>query len=744
MGRAGLVGLGLLCAGLAQAQTDGAATEPAPQRIEIVGARNSATTDAREREAASAAKIVVGREEIDRFGDRSLGEVLRRLPGVTVPGAPGSGGAPRLRGLGAGFTQILLDGQRLPPGFAIDSLSPEQVERIEILRAPTAETGAQAIAGTINIVSRELVRRPLNDVKLGVTLEGGEASPNLNWMRNLGWGDWNGQVTAALSFNQRHTRSLNELEITGAGAQVRSEVAETSDRRQVLHLMSRLQWKDPDDPQRNLVLTPTWFGVSSRSQDRVSVQNWSGCTGSCYDLANTEGEGGFQSGRLGWQFRQRLGDWRQEWGGHVSQWNWHQARQRLDTAAGTLLRTVDDRVDMSQSGLALSTKWSRPWSTADGGEGGWWAGEHSLVWGAEWEGNDRQEARRLAQDGVAQLTEFGDSLGAQSQRAAWFIQDEWNPSKQWAFNTGLRWEGLRTVGEDIGGVQPRNLSSVWTPLLHAVYKPNPDKRDQIRTSLTRSYRSPNLSSLIARPTLSTNYPASGANIASEPDRAGNPDLKAEIASGIDIAFERYLPQGGVLSANVFARRIDNTLRRVTPTTPETVSWSSSPRYVSRMQNVGLSHTVGLELEAKFRLDQWLAEAPKMDLRANVGLFRSWLAALPGPDNRIEAQPDATVNLGADYRVPGWPLQVGAGLNWVPGYDTRVALDQWSRLGTKRVWDAYLRWDLHATRSLRLSASNLAPLDAFSSSTFQSATGRSTERTVAVGQVQWQLRLDVKL
>ena len=102
-----------------------------------------------------------------------MGELLKRLPGVTMQGAPGRGGAIRMRGLGSGYTQILLDGERVPPGFSLDSLDPEQIERIEILRAPTAETGARAIAGTINIITREGLRRRINDLKLGVALENG-------------------------------------------------------------------------------------------------------------------------------------------------------------------------------------------------------------------------------------------------------------------------------------------------------------------------------------------------------------------------------------------------------------------------------------------------------------------------------------------------------------------------------------------------------------------------------------------
>ena len=108
------------------------------QLVEITGARDG-DTEARRR--STAAKIIIGREEIDKFGDATVGEVLRRLPGVTTPGAPGRGGPPRLRGLGSGFTQLLIDGQRMPPGFSLESLTPEQVERIEILRAPPLKPG---------------------------------------------------------------------------------------------------------------------------------------------------------------------------------------------------------------------------------------------------------------------------------------------------------------------------------------------------------------------------------------------------------------------------------------------------------------------------------------------------------------------------------------------------------------------------------------------------------------------------
>ena len=150
----------------------------ATQRVEITGGREN---DADQRRQSTAAKIVIGREEIERFGDSTVGEVLKRLPGVTTQGPPGRSGPPRMRGLGAGYTQILIDGQRAPQGFSVESLTPEQLERIEIFRAPTAETGARAIGGTINIVTREGFKVRLNDVRIGAGYENGKVSPGLSW-----------------------------------------------------------------------------------------------------------------------------------------------------------------------------------------------------------------------------------------------------------------------------------------------------------------------------------------------------------------------------------------------------------------------------------------------------------------------------------------------------------------------------------------------------------------------------------
>jgi outer membrane receptor for ferrienterochelin and colicins len=279
-----------------------------------------------------------------------------------------------------------------------------------------------------------------------------------------------------------------------------------------------------------------------------------------------------------------------------------------------------------------------------------------------------------------------------------------------------------------------------------VWKPDPKSRDQLRISLTRSYKAPTLQNLVARPVLSSRYPASGANAttnrATSPDRAGNPELRPELASGIDIAIERYLPQGGVLSANVFHRRLKDYIRNTTAL--EDVSWSPLPRWVSRPQNLGRAITQGIELEAKFRLDQMIDGAPPVELRNNLSLFRSRVQAVPGPDNRLDEQPKATANIGADYRFRGTPLTLGGSLNLTPGYRTQVSDIQAREAGRKRQFDAFALWVFNPDVQLRLLASNLAPADYRSSATIDGNGLRTRADSLNPTDTNWQLRLELKL
>ena len=336
-----------------------------------------------------------------------------------------------------------------------------------------------------------------------------------------------------------------------------------------------------------------------------------------------------------------------------------------------------------------------------------------------------------------------DDFTARVRRVALYAQDEWAVNPNWSVHAGLRTESIRTGGENPDGTRPSNRSQVTTPLVHFLYKPDPKQRDQIRISLTRSYKSPTLNNLIARPSYSSRFSdLTKTNDPTSPDRTGNPDLRPELASGIDVAFERYLPEGGVLSANVFARRLSDYIRNVTSL--QTVGYSPAQRWVSRPENVGRAFTAGIELEAKFRLDQAITGAPPVEVRSNVSVFKSRVDEVPGPDNRLDSQPRGTANLGLDYRFRGTPLTIGGNLNLTPGYRTRMSELQATTMPVKHQFDMFALWVFNPAAQMRLNLTNLNASDYTTSNIYDLDTVRQRQVTTNQTYLNWRLSLELKL
>jgi len=723
----------------------------AGERVEV---RGRGWSDDEQRRFSTSARIVIGREQIEQFGDSSVTEVLRRLPGITLGGPPGRGGPPRMRGLGAGYTQLLIDGQRTPPGFSLDSLTPEQIERIEILRAPTAETGARAIGGTINIITREGFVRRLNDLRAGVGVESGRLSPGFSWTYNNSHERWIYNLSMSAFRSDREDRESAEFrDFRDADDALLS--AQRIDNRSTtlrhgLNLTGRLEQRAAMG--ETILLMPSVFHAQTDTRRDLRFSQLAGSplaqSQPGFDQGTGANESAFTIGRLNSVIRRNLGQgMRLEFQGGGSSWrSTSEGRREEFDRGGMLLRTAQDDSRIEERSLNLVGKFSRVLDN-----------EHSLVSGAEWSPAWREESRVQSLNGQRVLGEFGDTLKASSQRLAAYVQDEWNISPRWSASAGLRWEGITTRGEALDGETPHNRSSVWTPLFHTVWKPDENARDQIRLSLTRSYKAPTLAALIARPTVDPRFPLDATNKPLSPDRAGNAALRPELATGIDLAFEKYLKEGGSLSLNLFHRQISDYMRSVTRLEP--VPWSTVERWVSRMQNVGDAFTQGVELEARFRLDQWIAQAPRSELRSNLSLFRSEVQSVPGPYNRLDEQARLIGNFGVDHRFRSAPLRVGGNLNLVPGYRTRTAYEVSPEgrvgetvvdTGLKRVWDAYALWILSPTVQLRLSGNNLHPIDFLTGRIQRGSTDprfgdlRQEVLTTNTSFINWRLQLEMKL
>ncbi len=716
-----LATLGVATGAAAQQEPGKSADKVVPQ-VTISGGRQD---DMTERRNSTAGKQVYGREELDRNGDSNIGDVLKRLPGVTIGGRAGRGGEVRMRGLGSGYTQVLVNGERPPAGFSMESLSPDQVERIEVMRGPVAEHSTRAIAGTINIVLRDGYQMHDIQVKAGDRIEQGRHSPELSVTAPGKSGALNYTLSASFNYNRQHDNTLTHNTETDAAGDLLTEQFLESESRgnsKGLHLTPRLSYRFENGDTLNF--QTFLLHQRTRNTSQTNLAQPVGSVAPEYNFAqqSSEGDVTFLRGFGNWLHRlQGARKLDVKFGFGLGKRNSDSLRYQYDSQ-GALLDRFTDTDDTRDKSLNTGGKYSSPLGAG-----------HMLAAGWELEASHREEVRvSLNKDGAAQFADSGDNLTADTRRAALYAQDEWDITPQWSAYAGARWEGIRTTSDRSAGTVS-NTSKVFSPLLHAVWKIPGHEKDQVRASLTKSYKSPNVQDLIAAPFLSR------LNSATNPDRTGNPNLKPELATGLDLAYEHYLGRNGIISASGFVREIDNLIRRelTQQQTDLGLRWVSSPA------NVGHARTSGIELEAKFSLAELMDNAPQVDFRSNYSRFWSRVDGIPGPDNRLDQQARQTANLGMDYRLKDIPLTLGTSYNWTPAIRTRTSDKQVVETSRKRVLDMYALWRFDGRTQIRISANNLLAEDATGNNLVYANGLAAQAASLNPTYTQWSVRLETK-
>lgn len=295
-------------------------------------------------------------------------------------------------------------------------------------------------------------------------------------------------------------------------------------------------------------------------------------------------------------------------------------------------------------------------------------------------------------------------------------QDEWKLGAALSAYAGIRWEGLRTRASGNVFDTTTIRSSVWSPLAQLLWKLPVAKAEagqasQLRVALSRTYKAPFLGNLLPRrQTYENNSPT-------EADFQGNPNLRPELAWGLDAAWEHYWTKEAMVSLGTSLRRIGNyTSNRV---------YFDGDRWVMTPVNEARAETRSVELETRFPLNTLIEGAPALDLRASLSRNWSRVDAIPGPDNRMEQQVPLSALLALDYRRGAWSM--GGSFAFKDAVRARVAADRWAYAWARRDLDAYVVWKAGPKLQWRVALANILGEDEGSAIAYLDGAGNLQKR-----------------
>ena len=135
--------------------------------VAAVKETNASAIAVNEQRFAENIKNVVAADEFGTVTEGNVGEFLKFLPGITLDYTAADARSVSVRGLPSSSSAVTVDGNSIANTgagvanrtFEFDQLSINNVSRIEVTKGPTPESRADAIGGTINLVSKSAFER---------------------------------------------------------------------------------------------------------------------------------------------------------------------------------------------------------------------------------------------------------------------------------------------------------------------------------------------------------------------------------------------------------------------------------------------------------------------------------------------------------------------------------------------------------------------------------------------------------
>ncbi len=679
----------------------------------------------RDRSVETAPVLSYDLEYFQRFEPLTVGDMLKRVPSVAFVSDVLEYDGAQLRGLESAYTQVLINGKRVPGAgddrsFFVDRIPAELVERIEILRSTSANRSGDAIAGALNIVLREAYAFDGAYLRVGALYfddgefketYGGVAGGDFAGGRLLAGfnvqGRYNPKIKQSLRFeepggdfvnredqtdtrdgtdysaNLSFTRPLGAGELQLTGFVVNTDRTETE---------NSLEYNDRNSSARDNLL--------SINDQVVDIDQTSYSVGAEYDFAAFGGDNELSLGFA--DFDDERFDTEEETG-----FDDEETPPSFDELEGE--RTLTDTDDAE-----FTARYSHERAITEAAR---------LSFGLDYTDKERETSLSISE---VDTDEEGAPLPPYLDFDRFDSTIEERRLDPWLMLAGdrgsLRWEaGVRYESTDVDvrfdGDTVDNDYGIVLPSVHLRWNLSP--ADRLRFSVARSVRRPDFNLLL---------PIELEGEFGDNDFVGNPLLDLESAWGIDLGFERRIGRSGVFGVNLFYRDVSDLIEVVntgdpsstalddfedeieefldenpgaTPATPGYPVFDPSS-FLFTAANVGDGHVYGIEFDLSTPLTA--LGLPDTGVFANYSLLDSEVEDALG-ERRFNNQPRYVYNIGFIHDLPDAGIAFGASYRKQGDASFRVIAEEVeTRYGADL--EAFIEKRFGERVSVRLTASNL--------------------------------------
>nr|WP_183955714.1 TonB-dependent receptor [Sphingobium fontiphilum] len=619
-----------------------------------------------------------GSDYFQRFEPLTAGDALKRVPSVTFLSDVIESDAPQLRGLPPGYTQILINGERVPGSsadrsFFMDRIPAELIDSVEIVRSSSARRTGDAIAGTLNINLRD-----------GYELDGGygrvggllfnddELEPSLGFV----WGGAVGPGRLLLGGNlqgRHNPKRKKSLRYKDSPENVADYATEEFDNRE-----DQTDTRDGKDYSFNgsyeIDAGDTNFKLNGfyvktdRTEDERSFE---------YDdptaISGPVPTGNLESdnanvAKIDQENFSIDGKLTHEWAAgktslRVGYARFTEDRTETEYEIGFDVDEGDDpefegtltQTDIKDSEFSVKLEHEVPLGeTMKFVFGGFYQDKNRRtgIFEAEQEGTGSFDWDQFSQNPTDLAGEFeeleaidgGDSRIKEKRRDAFALIEGDNGNLKW--EAGVRYEHTKvritdyTVDDDIA-----NQSNSYGKLLpSASFKLALTDRDRIIGSVARTLRRPQFNYIL---------PATLEEEVGDSDLLGNPQLDPESAWGFDIGYEHRMGARGIVGVNFFYRDVKDLIE-LTNTGEEGSEGEGT--FVYTPMNVGDGKVYGVEFDLS--TDLGFIGLPNTGLFGNVSWLDSEVTDFAGK-RRFNNQSKYVYNFGFIQDFPSFGAAFGA-------------------------------------------------------------------------------------